>query len=136
MSSERALRVFLVEDSAVLRARLTESLANLATVEVVGTSDSEVSAIAELPETQCDAVVLDLQLRQGNGFNVLKAIRQADAPDRRTTVIVLTNYAFALYRHRCLEAGADYFFDKAQDYERLPEILNRVAEERVSHSHD
>jgi len=130
MFAETRLRVLLVEDSAVLRSRLTESLSTLASVEVVGASDSENGALTELLRADYDAVVLDLQLKQGNGFNVLKAIRQADGPHRHTTVIVLTNYAFSLYRHRCLQAGADFFFDKARDYDRLPEILHQLAEER------
>jgi DNA-binding NarL/FixJ family response regulator len=130
MSVETPLRVLLVEDSAVLRSRLTESLSAIASVEVVGASDSESGALNELLRSNYDAVVLDLQLKQGNGFNVLKAIRQADGHDHRTTVIVLTNYAFSLYRHRCLQAGADFFFDKARDYDRLPEILRQLVEEK------
>jgi DNA-binding NarL/FixJ family response regulator len=134
MTPDRPLRVFLVEDSAVLRERLSESLAALHGVQVVGTSDSERSAIDELSQMQCDAVVLDLQLKRGNGINVLKAIRQAESAAHHTVVIVLTNYAFSLYRHRCLQAGADYFLDKARDYERLPQVLGAVAESRTAHS--
>lgn len=128
MFSDRPLRVFLVEDSTVLRERLTESVNALPGVQLVGSSDTEQSAISQLRSLQCDAVVLDLQLRQGNGFNVLKAIRQAETDQHKTVVIVLTNYAFSLYRHRCLQAGADFFLDKSREYERLPEVLNAVAE--------
>jgi DNA-binding NarL/FixJ family response regulator len=95
-------------------------------IEIVGSSDTEQGAIEELQRLQCDAVVLDLQLRHGNGFNVLKAIRQAEGNGHRMLVIVLTNYAFSLYRHRCLQAGADFFLDKAREYERLPQVLNTV----------
>jgi two-component system, OmpR family, response regulator len=132
MPADRPLRVFLVEDSSVLRERLTESLSALPGVELVGSSDTEQSAISQLRSLKCDAVVLDLQLRQGNGFNVLKAIRQAELPEHRTAVIVLTNYAFSLYRHRCLQAGADFFLDKSREYERLPQVLNAVAEGRTA----
>jgi DNA-binding NarL/FixJ family response regulator len=62
---------------------------------------------------------------------VLKAIRQAETAEHRTVVIVLTNYAFSLYRHRCLQAGADFFLDKAREYERLPQVLNAVADGRA-----
>jgi DNA-binding NarL/FixJ family response regulator len=126
--TDRALRVFLVEDSAVLRERLTESLGALSGVQIIGSADTEQTAVDELRHLQCDAVVLDLQLRHGNGFNVLKAIRQAESSQHHTAVIVLTNYAFSLYRHRCLQAGADFFLDKARDYERLPQVLQAVAE--------
>jgi DNA-binding NarL/FixJ family response regulator len=132
MYTDRPLKVFLVEDSMVLRERLTESLTTISGVEVVGSSDTEQTAIDGLRSQKCDAVVLDLQLKQGNGFNVLKAIRQSETAQHRTVVIVLTNYAFSLYRHRCLQAGADFFLDKARDYERLPQVLNAVAEGRTA----
>ena len=130
MPPDQPLRVFLVEDSAVLRARLTESLGSLSGVQVVGSSDNEQTAVNELHTTPCDAVVLDLQLKQGNGLNVLKAIRQSEDGAQKKVVIVLTNYAFSLYRHRCIQAGADFFLDKARDYERLPQVLNAIAESR------
>jgi DNA-binding NarL/FixJ family response regulator len=132
MFSDRPLRVFLVEDSTVLRDRLTESLNSLSGVQIVGCSDTEQTAINELRGTNCDAVVLDLQLKHGNGFNVLKAIRQSEAADRHTLVIVLTNYAFSLYRHRCLQAGADFFLDKARDYERLEQVLTAAVENKTA----
>src|SRR5689334_15264523 len=94
------LRVFLVEDSAVLRDRLAESLGSLSGVQIVGTSDTEESAVTALRNMHCDVVVLDLQLKQGNGFNVLKAIRHSESVDHKKVVVVLTNYAFSLYRHR------------------------------------
>ena len=124
------LRVFLVEDSAVLRERLTEFLNALPGIQIVGSTDTEQSAIGELSKLRCDVVVLDLQLRQGNGFNVLKAIRQAETPEHRTVLIVLTNYAFSLYRHRCIQAGADFFLDKGREFERLTQVLSAVAEGR------
>ena len=126
------LRVFLVEDSAVLRDRLAESLGSLSGVQIVGTSDTEESAVTALRNMHCDVVVLDLQLKQGNGFNVLKAIRHSESVDHKKVVVVLTNYAFSLYRHRCLQAGADFFLDKAREYERLPQVLEAMAEGKAA----
>lgn len=124
------LRVFLVEDSAVIRERLTETISSLAHVEVVGHAETEATAIAALREMPIDAVVLDLQLKQGHGFNVLKALRaQADRP--RITVLVLTNFASSQYRGRSMEIGADYFFDKAREYDRLCDVLVDLASRRT-----
>lgn len=124
--SGNPLRVFLVEDSPVIRERLAESISALAHVAVVGTADSEGEAIGALQETACDAVVLDLQLKQGHGFNVLKAVRRP--PERpRLTVIVLSNFSSSQYRDRSLELGADYFFDKAREYDRVCDVLEKLA---------
>ena len=119
------LRVFLVEDSAVIRERLTETISALEHVEVVGYAETEADAISALQAAACDAVVLDLQLREGHGFNVLKALRGASAT-RRIIVLVLSNYATPQYRGRSMEIGADYFFDKSREYDRLCEVLEEL----------
>jgi len=123
------LRVFLVEDSAVIRERLTETISSLDHVEVIGHAETEADAIAALQAAVCDAVVLDLQLREGHGFNVLKALRGA-SPRRPIIVLVLSNYATPQYRGRSMEIGADYFFDKSREYDRLCEVLEELVARR------
>lgn len=124
------LRVFLVEDSPVIRDRLSESISALAHVQVVGTAESEAQAVAALEQTACDAVVLDLQLKHGHGFNVLKTLR-GPTDRRRVTVIVLTNFTSSQYRDRSMQMGADYFFDKARDYDRVCDVLEGLAVARA-----
>jgi DNA-binding NarL/FixJ family response regulator len=119
-----------VEDSAVIRERLTETISSIEHVEVVGHAETEADAIAALQAAACDAVVLDLQLREGHGFNVLKALRGPTAR-RRITVLVLSNYATPQYRGRSMEIGADYFFDKSRDYDRLCEVLEELVARRA-----
>ena len=75
-AARRFLKVFLVEDSTLIRERLTESLSSSGRVEIVGHADDQSSAIAALHEAPCDAVVLDLDLKQGNGLEVLKSLRK------------------------------------------------------------
>ena len=105
--SERALRVFLVEDSATIRERLIETISSLKRVQVAGHAETEAAAIAALQADPCDAVVLDLQLKQGHGFNVLKALR-SDPNTARMFVLVLTNHATPQYLARSIELGADH----------------------------
>lgn len=128
------LRVFLVEDSALIRERLTETISSLPHVEVVGHAETEADAILALQAPVCDAVVLDLQLREGHGFNVLKALRSSTSPRRRMIVLVLSNYATPQYRGRSMEIGADYFFDKSREYDRLCEVLEELVARRSQDS--
>jgi two-component system, OmpR family, response regulator len=124
------LRVLLVEDSALIRERLIESMSTRDDVTIVGYADTACDAINTLQRTACDVVVLDLQLRAGHGFHVLAALRAS--PDRpRVTVIVLTNFASSAYRQRSLQSGADYFFDKAREYDRVNEVLEELATRRA-----
>lgn len=121
-----SLRVVIVEDSALIRARLSESLAEIPNLVIVDQVENEAAAVAVLREGRWDAVVLDLQLRQGTGLGVLKALAQGARPEN-AKVIVFTNYAFPQYRDRSLALGADYFFDKAREFHRVREVLNSLA---------
>jgi two-component system OmpR family response regulator len=123
--SEGALRVFLVEDSAAIRERLIETISSIEHVQVAGHAETEAAAIAALQAEPCDAVVLDLQLRQGHGFNVLKALR-SDPNTARTIVFVLTNHATPQYFARSIELGADHFFDKSREYDQLCAALEEL----------
>jgi len=126
MSGSAPVRVFLVEDSPFVRERLIESLTLPGAVEVVGQATGEAEAVAALRATPWDALILDLELRQGNGFGVLKAI--GPQRPRGAKVIVLTNYAVTPMREASLALGADFFFDKMRDSRRVREVLAAMAD--------
>src|SRR6202167_3942160 len=94
--SSRNLSVLLVEDSRVLAERLRETLLSVPGVQLAATVDSEADAVAALQRHPVDVILLDLHLRQGTGFGVLRAIPGSKAKD--VVVIVLTNYDLAEYR--------------------------------------
>jgi two-component system response regulator DevR len=118
-----ATRIFLVEDSAIIRERLLRLFEGLGGVEVVGDADSVPEAIAGIVAATPDVVVLDIKLKNGSGIDVLRHIE-----DRLpgVTVIMLTNYATGEYRRRCFEAGAEYFLDKTNEFQKLQGILDRL----------
>ncbi|MEO6928894.1 MAG: response regulator [Casimicrobiaceae bacterium] len=125
MTAGTPLRVVLVEDSPIIRERLIESLTATGTIEVVGQADNERGAVAALASGEWDALILDLQLKQGTGLGVLKALSPIRPPGAK--VIVLTNYAIPQYRDRSLALGADYFFDKSREYDRVRNVLEELA---------
>jgi DNA-binding NarL/FixJ family response regulator len=120
------LRVVIVEDSLIIRARLTESLAEIPNVDIVAQAETESEALALMRGTQWDVVVLDLQLKLGTGLGVLKSLGKGTRPPN-TRIIVFTNYAFPQYRDRSLSLGADYFFDKSREFHRVREVVLALA---------
>lgn len=116
-----ALRVLLVEDSKVLTERVSETLAALAGVELVGTAVDEASAVAAAREQDVDVIILDLQLRHGTGFGVLQQLG-----GKRPVIIVFTNYMLAQYQRRAADLGVEHFLSKSRDYERLPVLLQEL----------
>lgn len=125
---QAGLRVLLVEDSPLLTARLVELLETLETVQAVTTCDNEAAARSAL--LVADVVILDLHLKQGTGFGVLKRLRERD---ERPVVFVCTNHDIPGYRRRAFDLGADYFLDKSRDLPELPVMLQRLVRgERVA----
>lgn len=131
--AQQPLQVFLVEDSPIIRERLTESLSTPGRIEVVGHADTEHGAVAALKSTEWDVLVLDLQLKQGTGLGVLKAL--VGAKPAGAKVIVLTNYAIPQFRDRSVALGADFFFDKSREYYRVKSVLEDLAASRDGASH-
>jgi len=113
-------RVLLVEDSTLTAEQLCEMIRALRPTIIcvaVATEDDALRAIDSQPP---HIVVLDLLLKQGSGFNVLKKISSMTP---KPLVIVMTNYALPQYREYALLTGADYFLDKAVSIDVLPTIL-------------
>lgn len=112
------LKVFIVEDSPVIRQNLVGALEEMAPVKVIGHAESAAVARAVLTETPppCDLAIVDVFLREGTGLDVLRALRDQRSPVAR---VVLTNYATPDIRAECLALGADRVFDKSGDIDAL-----------------
>ncbi len=125
-----AMRVFVVEDSPIVQERLVEMLTEIEGVDIVGAADNAADAVADILRLLPDVAVLDIKLRTGSGLAVLEQIRRK-APGMAT--IMLTNYASPEHRQRCLGAGADYFFDKTEEFERVKGALQDLLATGTSH---
>ena len=126
------LKVYIVEDSPVLRERVIESLVESGNSRIVGSADTEDDAINGIIGSAPDAVVLDIQLREGNGLNVLRRLRNIEL-EKRPLVIILTNYNYPEFRYRAMTAGTDYFFDKATELHRVAEIISSLRNPATVH---
>ncbi|OHD70945.1 MAG: hypothetical protein A2W19_08240 [Spirochaetes bacterium RBG_16_49_21] len=113
-------RVFIVEDSALVRGRIIAMLMSLKGVDIIGISDTIKEAASSIRLNNPDTVILDIRLNDGNGIDLLQQIKDATPC---TKVIMLTNYNIPLYEKRCKELGADYFFDKSKDFEKLLDVI-------------
>lgn len=120
------LKIFIVEDSQLIRENLIATLEELAPVQVVGTAEDEHSAVAWLSEAAnfCDLVVVDIFLKSGSGLGVMRSM-QGVVPQR--SLVVLSNYATPDMRRKCLELGADRVFDKSNDIDALIQYCIRRA---------
>lgn len=117
------LRILLVEDSVRLQSRLTELLRKPGVMMVTGVADTEDGAMALIATQAFDVLVVDVELRQGSGINVIRLTRAQNAFRAPPLIIVLTNYGLRSVRERCLAAGADHFLDKAHEFDQLLPLI-------------
>jgi DNA-binding NarL/FixJ family response regulator len=117
---DETMNVLVVDDAPQIRKRLIALLRMAGDVTVVGEAESVRAAIDAAAARQVDVMLLDLQLTDGNGLEVLAAVKPAHPALR---VIVLSNFATPQYREASLAAGADVFLDKSTEFQRVPEIL-------------
>jgi len=121
------LRTYIVEDNATIRENLIGTLEELASIEALGWAETENEAKNWLSqhEGRWDLAIVDLFLKQGSGLGVLEACR-GRTPGQR--VVVLSNYATADMRKRCLQLGADAVFDKSNEIDALVDYCVQLCE--------
>ena len=113
-----ALRTYIVEDNPTIRENLIATLEELASIESVGSAETESEGKTWLVENQqsWDLAIIDLFLKQGSGLGILSACRER-APTQK--VVVLSNYATPDIRKRCAQLGVDAVFDKSNEIDAL-----------------
>lgn len=109
------VKVFLAEDSAMIRSRLAAMMA-ANDMAVVGEAETAEGSIEGILAARPDVVVLDVQLHDGTGLQVLRAVR---AVNPSIAFVVFSNNAGSAYRKRYLGEGADRFLDKTTEIDQL-----------------
>jgi DNA-binding NarL/FixJ family response regulator len=101
----------------------------LADVDVVDFAETAGEAITllALHGSAWQLAIVDMFLREGSGLTVVRACQSREPWQR---VVVLSNYATAEIRRRCIELGADAVFDKSNDIEDFIAYCNRLEDSR------
>jgi DNA-binding NarL/FixJ family response regulator len=117
------MKLFIADNSTILRNHLATILNDIAGIEIIGEAETTAEAIQKIPRLKPDLVILDIQMPSEGGIAVLKSIKDQHP---KTRVAMFTAYPFPQYRQRCLEAGADYFFDKSTESDHLILLIKEL----------
>jgi DNA-binding LytR/AlgR family response regulator len=115
------LRTLIVDDEPVARRILREELAEIPAIDVIGEADGGARAVAMIEEQHPDLVLLDLQMPEVGGFDV---IRNIDQSTHAPLLIIVTAYD----RHalQAFDAGAIDYLLKPVRQERLAQAVERA----------
>lgn len=117
------MRLFIADDSELLRSHLVSMISEFEEIEIVGQAKYAGEAVESIRKLNPDVVILDIRMPDGNGINVLEKMRK---DNNLAKVIIFTNFPYVQYRKRCMDAGADFFFYKATEFEKLIEVLKQL----------
>ena len=118
------MKVLIVDDSEILRDRLIAMLVEIIELENINQAKDVPEAISSFRKLHPDVVILDIRIPGGSGIDVLEEMKKSNRPP---LVIVFTNYPYPQYRRKCMEAGADFFFDKSNEFDKVMEVLKRLS---------
>jgi DNA-binding NarL/FixJ family response regulator len=119
------MKVFIADDSSEIRKRIRAMLSDLVErIEMIGEAENVQDAIKSIHEVGPDVVILDIRMPGGSGIDVLKNIKKKNEVP---IIIILTSYPYSQYRNKCMEAGADFFFDKSRDFEEIVKVVSALS---------
>jgi DNA-binding NarL/FixJ family response regulator len=117
------MKLLIIDDSQKVTTNLKKLLTSVNDVEVVGTAEDVSSGIKAINKFTPDTVIIDILLPEGTGFDVLKHVKD-NHPNM--TSIMLTNFSNERFKIKAEGEGADFFFDKSNDIEKLIDTLNYI----------
>jgi len=127
------MNIVIADDSKVLIDHLSEMLADLNGVKIIGKAEDTTSAIRLILEKQPDVAIVDIKMPGKGGIHVLEEVKTKNPTIK---VIIFTNYPYHQYREKALEKGADYFFDKSGEMEKILETLKRLRDKENNSTHN
>jgi len=123
IAADQRIRVFVVEDHAVVRQGLIALLSSAPEIEVVGFAKDGREAVNRYSSVMPDVTLMDLQMPGMAGVEAIQQIRRT-APAAR--FIVLTTFDGDEDIYRAMQAGARAYLLKGIDMEELVEAIRAV----------
>lgn len=116
-------KVLIVDDSRFIVHRLTVMLEEIATIQHVFTAGTYAEGDKLINEVNPHIVLLDINLPDNTGVELLRTIRKKD---KAVKIIMITNQVNDHYRRTCGMLGANYFVDKSNEFDIIPDIISQI----------
>lgn len=113
MLPDKKLRILIVDDTVVYRKIVSDVLADLPGVEIVGTAHNGKAALFKVKTLKPDLLTLDIEMPEINGLEVLQEIKKS-APQVGAIMLSTLTQQGGSMTMRALELGAFDFIPKPQ----------------------
>jgi DNA-binding NarL/FixJ family response regulator len=119
----REKQLLIVDDAPLIVHRLRTMLEGMPGLDPITSAGTYGGAIEILQRHPSDIVLLDINLPDRNGIDLLRYIRQHHPS---VVVIMCSNQSSSFYRNLCTRIGANYFIDKSAEFESIPDVVMRI----------
>ncbi|MEL6578695.1 MAG: response regulator [Cyanobacteria bacterium J06621_12] len=122
--NNQPVRILIVDDQQVVRARVEEILSLHRDLEVVGMADDGQKAIAMIESLQPDVILMDVEMPKMNGIAVTKIVAQKFSNSK---ILVISTHEKEEYIQKIINAGADGYLLKHTPAQDLVEAIYVVS---------
>jgi len=125
------LRIIVVDDSVAVRGRLVDSLIILRGVASVIEAGDVPAGLLLIDEHRPDVVVVDIEIPGKSGLDLLGIVR---GTHRQATIIMFSIHDHPQLRRKCRDLGANFYFNKLTEFDRVAEVCRDLAEQQSGKS--
>lgn len=122
-----SIKLLVVDDSAFMRKIISDIVAEIDGLEVVGIGRNGVDALEAIPRFKPDIITLDIEMPKLNGLDTLKIIKR----DYHIPVIMLSSLTGTDVTIEALQIGAEDFIEKPKDLQSNLDDFKRELELKV-----
>ncbi len=123
------MKIVIADDSEMILDTLREMLNPFSRAEIVATCNNGNDALEAIRTLKPDLAIVDIQMPGLTGLQVLSEIRKEN---RSTRFIILTLFSTLYNRQLAMAAGADYFFSKADEFEKIALVVDEMLSKEKS----
>ena len=117
------MKIMIADDSVIVRQRLMQMLNDLEGIEVVGQAGDTPAAMDMVETLLPDVAILDIRMPTGSGADLVREIKQLNPASK---IIVLTSFPYPEVREKCMSGGADFFFDKSNEFQKVVSVVRSM----------
>jgi len=118
------IKILIADDHSIVREGLKQILANRVDLRVEDEASSGYEALKKVNDNSFDLVILDINLGDQSGLEVLKQIKTIRP---KLPVLILTMHSEQQYATRMLKAGASGFLNKGSASEELLNAIKKIS---------
>jgi DNA-binding NarL/FixJ family response regulator len=120
---ENKINILLLDDSAEITYRLRSILKEIKKIGEIEIADTLRFGRTKAIEKEFDIVILDIQLPDGDGIEFLKWIKEKYP---KIIVMMFSSFSEKFFRSLTKRLGADYFFDKFTEFEKISKTIIKM----------